>query len=132
MTQATKSSPSTSAQVSEKVLKAKKEKKAKVKLPKYQIPESGLTTVPKDFDPAKFARLSRKDFAEDFNFFEFRADQMEKDAKELRAKAKLQRSLGSSEQRKALNSFVKGTKKLEELKARLLAEGVDLNAALQS
>ena len=132
MAQATKSSPSTSAQVSEKAPKAKKEKQPKVKLPKYQIPESGLTTVPKDFDPAKFARLSRKDFAEDFNFFEFRADQMEKDAKELRAKAKLQRSLGSSEQRKALNSFVKGTKKLEELKARLLAEGVDLNAALQS
>jgi len=89
-----------------------------------------FTVVPPDFDPSKHKGLKKKDFAEEATYFEYRAQMAEMAAKAFRVKAEESKAMGSSKDRAAGKRLKKMMVKAKELRAQLVAQGVDVDAFL--
>jgi hypothetical protein len=89
-----------------------------------------IKALPADYVFGKFATIPRGAWAEDFMYFEYRAQHLEKMAAEMRQRATEYKQFGG----KAV-SKVKGLAKLQEkmaaLQKKLAESGIDVEAALK-
>jgi hypothetical protein len=89
-----------------------------------------LAAVPTDWDRKVHKNLVRKNFASEDLFLDYRASMLETEAADLRKRAEVTRSLGSTAERAKAKRLMQMTKRIEELKAQLSAAGVDVSALL--
>lgn len=86
--------------------------------------------LPADFDFKTMRGLSKKDFATDAAFFEYKAKGLEAQAANFRVLAENARKLGSSAERNKAKKLVKLQEQMAELSKQLAAQGIDVNALL--
>ena len=91
----------------------------------YPFPE-----IPADYDPSIHAALKRKDFAHDYTYFEMRAAALRAQADGYDVAATEARTLGSKAERAAAKRMRKMSEQVTELRAKLEAQGVDVDALL--
>lgn len=94
--------------------------------------EVKLSDWPGDFDPKKHKPLKRSNFADETVFMLHQADQMESKAKLLRAEVEQIRALGSARDVKAAKKISAMLTKVDELKAQLAEDGVDIQKLLDA
>lgn len=83
--------------------------------------------IPADFDPAVHSPLKRKDFAHDYTYFEYRAGVCQAQADKYLKEAEDARTLGSKAERAAAKRLTKMVDQIGELRAKLEAQGVDVD-----
>lgn len=89
-----------------------------------------LSAIPTDFDAKIHEPLKAGDFSDEALYFEFRAEQCEKQAQSFRHQAGKIRALGNAADKQKAAKLVKMRERMEALKAQLAAEGVDVEALL--
>lgn len=130
--------PASTAKPGNKDEKAKKEKIKRVAYPLPADPKSEdggtlkLTEIPADWDPKLHKPLTKKDFAEDHLFFELKARQAEAAAAKFRKMGEDSKKVGNVADRAKAKKLQSMQKRMEELKAQLTAQGIDVNALLAS
>ena len=90
-----------------------------------------LDAVPKDWSPEKHKPLKRSMFSCPSVWMDWKADQLDQQAKDLRTEAKQIREMGGAKEVKAAKKIKQLMAKAEELKAQL-PEGVDVDALLKA
>jgi hypothetical protein len=85
-----------------------------------------LETVPTDFNKKVHAPLKRKDFAEEWMWFEWKANELTKDAEKYRKEAETIKKLGSKADRAKARRLLQMQKKMAELEAQLKEKGYDI------
>lgn len=142
--QATAAPAKPSAAPGTKEPKAKKEKVERVDYPIVAGTEWSVTTGegdaavtkltawPTDHDPKVHKPLTRKDFADEAVFYDVQADRLERQAKKFRDKAAETRTLGNVKERVKAKKLIAAMKRMEDMKAELVASGVDLEALMKS
>lgn len=126
--------------------KKKKEKKAKVEKIEYRFDTSiftapeGVTdwnggdklkssTAPSNYDASKHKPLRRSDFENEYDFYEFKATQHEKEAVECRKLAQEARTVGATGDKKKGKRVVALTNQLQNLLKELSSDGqTDINS----
>lgn len=88
--------------------------------------------LPGDFDFATMKGLKKKDFATDAAYYEYRAKELEARAAKFRTQAEEAKKMGTSAERKNAKRLVKLREKMDELKAQLAAQGVDVESLLNT
>lgn len=91
-----------------------------------------LTAVPTDYDHRKHLPPSAKDFANVAVFYDWKADQAEARAKQLRSLAADERSGGGKAARAEKKRVLKIAEQFAALKASLEGKGVDVASLLAS
>ena len=86
--------------------------------------------VPEDFDFATCKSLKKKDFKEDYLYFEFRAEECDFRAAAFREEAAEVKKLGSAKDRGRAKRLIKMTEKMGELKKQLKNQGIDVDKLL--
>lgn len=89
-----------------------------------------FTDVPTDYSFDNHKPLKKRDFAEEYQYLEYRAKEAEAKAAEYRKEAEECKKLGSSSARAAAKRLVKMTEKMGELAKQLKAAGVDVDALM--
>jgi hypothetical protein len=97
-------------------------------LPKY--PGRDLTAVPADYSASKFQPLGKENFKSEADFLDYRADKAEHAAKKLREAATDARRLGNVKDVAKAKKLLKIAREVQELKALLAADDVDVDALL--
>lgn len=112
--------------------KSKKSKRAEFKLigNKDEKIYPFSSAVPEGFDFKLHKNLKRKDFKEDYLYYEFRAAECESKAVAFREEAAEVKKLGSAKDRGKAKRLVKMQDKMEELKKQLQGQGVDVEKLL--
>lgn len=80
-----------------------------------------FASVPGDYNAKKHAPLKKTDFKDEGTFYEWRAGQLEAKAKQMREMATSIRSGGGQ----AAKQLLKMSQKIDEVKAKLKASGID-------
>ena len=121
--------------MSEAEIKAMKRREASRKsiekrknLPKYPIPEGGLTTVPEDYSSSKHKPLEKEDFASVAYYLDFKAGKLERAAARMREEAKVARSFGNVKEIKKMKKISKLLAEFADLKG---SEGMDVKKMMQ-
>lgn len=104
---------------------------AAAKRVKYPVPEAGLTSWPTDHDPKKHKPLVRSDFADECVFLEKKLELARKDVTDLEKEIADVKLLGPGGTSKA-KKLVKVQNELDQLKALLAAQGMDVEALLKA
>lgn len=91
-----------------------------------------LTAIPTDYNAKKHLPPSAKDFASVAVFYDWKADQAEARAKQLRSLANDERTGGGKAARAEKKRVVKIAEQFEALKKSLEGKGVDIAALLAS
>lgn len=89
-----------------------------------------FTDVPEDFDYKAHRPLKKVDFRADHFFFAYKASEAEYRAADFRDREEEARTLGSSKERGKAKRLIKMQEKMEELRASLESDGVDVDAVL--
>lgn len=89
-----------------------------------------FTAVPADYDHETMQPLKKRDFALDHLFYEFRAEHHDRAAAALRKQAVESKALGGKAAASEAKRLRRMTDKIAELKAKLAAGGVDVEALL--
>ena len=87
------------------------------------LPDTGLESIPEDFDHSLHLPLKRTDFKAEHIWFEMRADELERKAAQFRRQAELSRKLGNKEDRAKAKRLAKINDQLAQLRAELEAAG---------
>lgn len=133
---APKNAPKQSSKPGEPAPAAKKESIKRVPHPALKADEKGKATVqlddfPADFDPKVHKPLRRGDFKNEAPFLERKATELEARARELRREADEARKLGSQADRAKAKKLRAMMDKMEEIKAQLKAQGIDVDAVVK-
>ena len=115
-----------------KTTTVKKAKKAAAKTAFKISKEPYAVAVPKNFSFVTYKPLKKKNFTTEALYFEHRAAQAEHQVKVFKDKAEESRTLGSTKERRQKKQVVKLANKMEELKATLTSQGVDVEAILKA
>jgi len=91
-----------------------------------------LKEVPADFNAKTHKPLKKKDFAEDYLFFSYKAAEARAKADAWDARAKEEKQLGSSKKRAQAKKLLKMTAKMAELRKMLEADGVDVDELIEA
>jgi hypothetical protein len=83
-----------------------------------------LESIPTDFDANKHEKLRPADFADEANYWEFRAAQLVKESEACKVKAAKLRTLGNVQTRTAASKLMKVRQQMADLMAQLRAAGV--------
>jgi hypothetical protein len=94
------------------------------------VAKNKITAVPADYDPKKHIPLRKADFAEEYQFLEYQADEYEKRAKKLREEAAEIKQLGSKEDRDNMRRLKAMQEKMQDTLAALAASGVDTSKVI--
>lgn len=86
------------------------------------------TAMPADYSSAKHLPLARKDFATLADYYEFRADTLERRAKKAREEAAAERSGVGKETKAKQKKLLKLKEGYDKLMEELKAAGVDVSA----
>jgi len=86
--------------------------------------------VPEGFSFKVNKPLKKRDFSADHLFFSYRAEEMDIKAAAFRAQAEEAKKIGSSADRNRVKRVLKLQEKMDELKAQLTAQGIDVQALL--
>lgn len=105
--------------------KADKKKAGRVTHPAL-AGDAKLDAVPDDFDPAAHKPLKKSDFADETVFMLFQADQLEARAAALREDVVRIRELGGAKELRQAKKISAMLGKVDELKAQLAEDGVDV------
>ena len=111
------------------------EKPKRVPYPGLNADKDGKTTTrlkdfPADHDPKLHKPLTRKDFENEAPFLRKTAAELEARAKKLRAEAEDAEKLGSASQRAAAKKLRAMFDKLNDLRAELEKDGVDVGSIM--
>lgn len=86
-----------------------------------------FSETPPDFDFNKYKGLKTKDFETTAAYLEYRADALEFKAAKLRNDAEMERKFGNKADRSKAKRIKKYLSKIDELKAQLEEQGIDVN-----
>ena len=86
--------------------------------------------VPEGFDFGEFKPLKKRDFKEEYLFYEYRAAEAEIKAAKFKELAEESKKLGSGKQRQATRRLLKLREQIAALSEHLGAQGVDVEALL--
>lgn len=90
-------------------------------------PTKKLAAVPADFDIKAHKPLGRNDFEDESLWYELRAQDYERKAKEMREQGAEIKALGGIEDRKEAKKLLELQKKMAELTAKLKGKNVDVD-----
>ena len=125
--------------------KPKKEKKAKVKRTDFlknankdELDGNGkLKVVPAEWDGVLHNGLRKADFAEEFTFKTWKADQLESKIQKdqakllgLREEAETIKKFGDPKKRSQMKRAMRLTDQLSKLREQLMADGIDVDSLL--
>lgn len=88
--------------------------------------------VPEGFDFDKHKPLKKRDFKEEYLYYEFRAEDLERKAAKLREQAEESKKLGSGKARQKAKRLVKLKSQIAKLTESLKESGVDVESILAS
>ena len=91
-----------------------------------------LTELPEDYDPKAHKPLKKSDFAHDYVFMRVQAGMLQARAERMFEEALTLEKLGSPKDRVKAKKLIAMQKRMEELKAELAGEGIDLDAIMAS
>jgi murein L,D-transpeptidase YcbB/YkuD len=91
-----------------------------------------LDAVPTDYDPKKHKPLSRANFNDETIAMAWQADDHERAAKRLRAEIEQLKTVGMVKNQTTAKKLVKIMSRLDEIKATLANEGVDVPQFLEA
>ncbi len=86
--------------------------------------------LPEDYDSKQHKPLRKKDFENEWDYFDYQAGEHERLAEKCAASAEQSRKMGTGPQRKSAKRALKLREQLNALVADLKAEGVDTDALL--
>ena len=116
-----------------KVTTTTKPKKESKKKAAFKISEKPYdVSMPDKFSFKVHKPLRKKNFTEEYLYFEHRRWYAEYQANVWDAKAEESKKLGSAKSRRQKKAVVKLQNKMEELKAQLTKQGVDVEALLKT
>ena len=87
-------------------------------------------TVPEGFDFKVHKVLKKKNFATEALYYEHRVEEMNFKAAKFAALAEESRTMGSAADRRKKKQIVRLNSKMNELKAQLIAQGIDVEALI--
>lgn len=88
--------------------------------------------VPEGFSFDEHKALKKKNFETDALYYEHRAVQLELRAKKFREKADESKKYGSRKEQSTAKKVLKLQEKMNELKAQLAAQGIDVESLLKA
>lgn len=100
----------------------KRRSRAKVERSAYRAEGAGkLAALPTDWDSKKHLPLGKSDFADEAVFFDWKAEQAQRQANRFAKLARECREGGTEEQRKAKKKFAKMRDQMEAMQQELIA-----------